>query len=196
MSTRTREWGWRMMSRGHERHWPRWTTRRLNDIGNYGFRGTVRERFLKPLYFSVRRIVYPTWLRRVIARRQAGIPYKPSQLLYSQRVRCKCGAGLAYFDRWPTFLDGPAETHSWMCADVLTGKIQDSDQHDCLPFMFYEVRSENQPDRGGARRPVLWGLLGDRAATCREVGDSTRFGRMPPQQNVAPKQKRPTRRRK
>lgn len=180
MSTKAhREWAWKWLHEGHKRQWPYFVTRTLNDIGNYGIRGTVRERVVKGAKFWIRnRVVWKLGLHKILGniRAKRGIPFKPRELRYSERARCRCGAGLAY---WPAgfFLRSrPAESTAWVCADVLTGKTEDNDGHDYLPFAFYEVRSEDQPSRDGQTRQVLFGLLGERSASCREAGRSTRFG--------------------
>lgn len=201
MSVKTQKWGWKMTNRAFERRWPRWTSTLFNHIGNYGLRGTFREWLFqngrKWRYRLTRKSGIDWFLTRRRARR--GIPYKESELRYSQRARCRCGAGLAY---WPGgfFLRSRDvyESHGWLCADILTGKIPlkenmaqehgikemrgekpDPEKHDYYPFMFYEIRSEDQPSHdpphGVVYRKVLFGLLGSRYATCREVGDSTRF---------------------
>lgn len=197
MSNATQAWGWKWLSDGHRRHWPYFVTRLLNDIGNYGLRGTFRERIIKGIYFWFRnRIWWKLRLHLVVAhfRVMRGAPYKPDELRYSQTARCRCGAGLAYYPPGFFLRNRPPESEGWCCADILTGRVplsngmsdvplfaslggvETSDaKHVYLPFNFYEIRSEDQPDRSGARRKVLWGLLGERYATCREVGDSTRF---------------------
>jgi hypothetical protein len=201
MSTeKHKAWGWKWMSIGHDRRWPYFVTRFLNDVGNYGFRGTFRERVIKGTWFWFRnKIWWKSGLHNVYPhfRAKRGIPYKANELRYSQRARCKCGAGLAY---WPAgfFLargwrPGPhiPESHGWVCADMLTGGVQNGDiadrtisafrgtkhlaKHDYYPFSFYDIRSEDQPNDSSQRRKVLFDLLGERYATCREVGDSTRF---------------------
>lgn len=198
MSSATQAWGWKWLNRGHDRRWPHFVTRFLNDVGNYGFRGTFRERAVRGAWFWFRnKIWWKSGPHKVYGhfRYKRGIPFKPSELRYSQRSRCSCGAGLAY---WPAgyFLRRHVpESHGWACADILTGRrpmdgiadrterdmgikgAPDLAKHDYLPFTFYEVRSEDQPSRNGERRKVLFGLLGSRYATCREVGDSTRFPR-------------------
>ena len=198
MSKETQAWGWKWLNEGHRRHWPYFVTRLLNDIGNYGLRGTFRERVVRGTGFWLRnRLIWRLGLHKVLPyfRAKRGMPFKPSELLYSQRSRCRCGAGLAYWPAGYWLRARPAESAGWVCADVLTGKaspdgIEDSTagalgvkgapdlaKHDYCPFNFFEVRSEDQPNQSGVRRQVLGGLLGDRYATCREVGDSTRFGR-------------------
>lgn len=197
MSKVTREWGWKWLSEGHRRNWPYFVTRLLNNIGNYGLRGTFRESVVRGAFFWLRNNLWWKWqLHRLIPhfRAKRGMPYKPSELCYSQVAKCRCGAGLAYWSPGFFLRNRPPESEGWCCADILMGRIPLADgmaavplfaslggmetsdaKHDYLPFNFYEVRSEDQPNRNGIQRKVLWGLLGERYATCREVGDSTRF---------------------
>lgn len=193
MSKATQAWGWKWCHEGNLRRWPYFVTRTLNDIGNYGLRGTVRERIIKGIGFWFRnRIWWKLRLHKVRAhfRVKRGIPYQPHELRYSQMARCRCGAGLAYYPPGFFLRNRPPESEGWVCADLLTGKVPadgikdelmvsignaNAGKHVYLPFNFYEIRSEDQPNRNGARRKVLWGLLGERYATCREVGHSTRF---------------------
>jgi len=198
MSKKTQAWGWKWLQEGHRRRWPYFVTRALNDIGNYGIRGTVRERVLRGIGFWLRNnVIWKLGLHKVLPciRRKRGLPFAPSELRYSQRARCRCGAGLAYWPDGFWLRPAPAESTGWVCADVLTGKIPTEGIRDCtvpalglapasgviqhhyLPFSFFEVRSEDQPNSSGIRRKVLGGLLGERYSSCREVGDSTRFSR-------------------
>lgn len=195
MSKRTQDWGWKMLRIGHERRWPYFVTRMLNDIGNYGLRGTFRECVIREWYFWFRnRFWWKFGLHKIYPhfRVMRGIPYKPRELRYSQTARCRCGAGLAYYPAGFFLRSRPAESHGWVCVSVLTGRVPiegiknafdavigeekgESVKHDYYPFNFYEIRSEDQPNRNGVRRKVLGGLLGDRYASCREIGNSTRF---------------------
>jgi len=70
--------------------------------------------------------------------------FTPDELVYSAAARCNgCGAGLAY----PKDC-GPG--HYWDCADVLTGKIKNpGKEHQQFPFMYYSIKSENQPSANG-----------------------------------------------
>lgn len=200
MSKATQAWGWKYLRIGFDRRWPHFVTRFLNDVGNYGLRGTFRERVVKGFGFWFRnRVWWKSGLHNLFAhfRYKRGIPYRPGELTYSQRARCTCGAGLAYWNAGYFLRDRVHESHGWTCAEILTGAIPVNDsglydrtardlgvkgaphlaKHDYLPFSFYEVRSEDQPASSAPRRKVLFGLLGDRYASCREVGDSTRFPR-------------------
>lgn len=203
MSKKTEAWGWRMVDRSFERRWPHWLRKHFNDIGNYGLRGTIRERVLKGTWFAMRWYVYPRWLRGMVALRRykRGIPYKSSELVYAERAWCKCGAGLAYWPAgWHNHRPLMLESNGWRCSDVLTGKVplekgavgehgvaelsgkKVEAAHDYYPFWCYEIRSENQPSRAHDHRDhkVLWGLLGTRYPTCREVGNSSRYIRAKP----------------
>lgn len=76
-------------------------------------------------------------------------PLKDKQLIYAATKRCPCGAGLAYSRK--------TEMHGfWDCSDILTGRAipkgqPGSVQHtDRLPFVFYEIKGEQQPSANGA----------------------------------------------
>lgn len=68
-------------------------------------------------------------------------------LVYAESARCICGAGLAY----KRGLD------YWDCSEILLGRAiprgnKGSVQHTAkLPFIFYEIRTENQPGAGTTR---------------------------------------------
>jgi hypothetical protein len=74
---------------------------------------------------------------------------KHSRLIYAAYSRCPCGAGLAH-------REGVGPDGYWDCSDILLGKAvpkgePGSVQHTAqLPFVFYEVKSENQPSANGA----------------------------------------------
>ena len=67
------------------------------------------------------------------------------RLIYAAYARCEsCGAGLAYDE----FDD---KNKSWYCSSILLGAANDGkNDHTCLPFAFYEVKSELQPSVNGA----------------------------------------------
>lgn len=72
------------------------------------------------------------------------------QLRYSAGARCPCGAGLAYDingeDPSSPFR-GPSY---WDCAEILLGTARTDVTHTAqLPFVFYEIKSEDQPSAGG-----------------------------------------------
>jgi hypothetical protein len=70
--------------------------------------------------------------------------YKETDLVYAAYNRCPCGAGLAY----PVNI---GMRGYWDCSAILTGKADAKVQHTAqLPFMFYEIKSEQQPSAGGA----------------------------------------------
>ena len=86
-------------------------------------------------------------------------PYKDKSLVYAAYARCKCGAGLAYAPRGES---GQPIQGYWDCSDILTGRAipmgqEGSVQHDDrYPFVFYEIKGENQPSADGATtRPVI-----------------------------------------
>jgi hypothetical protein len=71
-------------------------------------------------------------------------------LEYAAYNRCPCGAGLAY----PRDAD-PFKGY-WDCSDILLGQAKTKEeeghvQHTAqLPFIFYEILSEDQPSAKGA----------------------------------------------
>lgn len=76
-------------------------------------------------------------------------PYAERALVFAAYARCRtCSAGMAYHR-------GIGMRGAWDCSAVLTGQAADPENHEHLPFMFYEVKSENQPSARGAttRRP-------------------------------------------
>lgn len=83
------------------------------------------------------------------AEKAGGMSHKDSDLIYAAYVRCKCGAGMAY----PR---GCGPCHYWDCSDILAGRAVESGKpgavlHEAkLPFVFYEIKSENQPSANGA----------------------------------------------
>lgn len=102
-----------------------------------------------------RRIAYALAARRFRKVEAAGgTSYRDSDLIYAAFNRCKCGAGLAY----PRGCGG---WHYWACSDLLTGRAAATDPNDAwahsprLPFVAYEIKSEQQPSANGAttRRP-------------------------------------------
>lgn len=67
-----------------------------------------------------------------------------AELVYAATSRCLCGAGMAY----PKGIGGRGY---WDCSDILTGRASTLVKHEArLPFMFYEIKSENQPSANGA----------------------------------------------
>lgn len=73
-------------------------------------------------------------------------------LIYAATARCPCGAGLAYRKDAKPFGD----TAHWDCSAILLGTAvpsgrPDSVEHTAvLPFVFYEIKSEQQPSANGA----------------------------------------------
>lgn len=82
--------------------------------------------------------------------------WRDDQLLYAATARCGCGAGLAYAPTDPGDptlpFNGPS---SWECSDILTRRaipsgLPGAKVHDePAPFMFYELKSEEQPSAEG-----------------------------------------------
>jgi hypothetical protein len=72
-----------------------------------------------------------------------------AELIYAAHARCPCGAGLAY-------PKGIGPMGFWDCSDILTGRAAlkgepGSVKHEArLPFIFYEIKSEQQPSADGA----------------------------------------------
>lgn len=91
--------------------------------------------------------------------------FKGEELVYAERSRCECGAGLAY----PR--DHAREFGRWVCSKILKGEVSfdpnawegppalfkrtvlgsDGKRHGQLPFVGYEIRSELQPGAGTTR---------------------------------------------
>jgi hypothetical protein len=73
------------------------------------------------------------------------------ELIYAATVRCPCGAGLAYDKDAADPFNG-----YWDCSALLLGEAvpkgqPGSVQHTAkLPFVFYEIKGENQPSAQGA----------------------------------------------
>lgn len=192
----TERWGWDMMRRVDQ--WPiriLWLKRLFNDIGNYGLRGTLREGLRSAFYFGTRGLLlyklggrHPLGLLLYFVYRRRGWKFYAWELTYSAGARCKgCGAGLAY-PRFGIYLPrmhsvGRGLLDAWNCSAVLTGVARYESptnplltvSHDALPWMMYDVKSEDQVcGAPGRTRAVLWGLLGYRYPTNREAGITTR----------------------
>lgn len=90
-------------------------------------------------------------VRRIAAinRGDESAKFSDDDLVYAATTRCACGAGMAY----PKAM-GPGG--SWNCSDILTMRAAKSIDPDSvghkspMPFVFYEVKSENQPSAHGA----------------------------------------------
>ena len=74
----------------------------------------------------------------------------PDDLVYAATARCPCGAGLAY-------RKGSTHRGAWDCSMILLGTADVAATHTAvLPFVFYEVKSENQPSaKGASTRPEV-----------------------------------------
>lgn len=74
------------------------------------------------------------------------------KLVYAATARCPCGAGLAYDKKGES--GRPIEGY-WDCSAILLGEAIPSGepgsvQHTArLPFVFYEIKGENQPSANG-----------------------------------------------
>lgn len=81
-------------------------------------------------------------------------PFRLKDLRFAAYNRCPCGAGLAYPKSWRAEGGGPGGY--WDCSAILMGAADMSVTH-CAqyPFVFYEIKSEDQPSAQGATtRPV------------------------------------------
>lgn len=73
---------------------------------------------------------------------------KPGDLVYAAHHRCPCGAGLAYD---PKGESGKPIHGFWDCSATLLGIADKMVTHTAqLPFVFYEIKGENQPSAEGA----------------------------------------------
>ena len=70
-------------------------------------------------------------------------------LVYAASSRCPCGAGLAYQRECGPF-------GHWDCSAVLLGTADQNQKHtDKRPFIFWSIKSEDQPTAYGlTTRPV------------------------------------------
>jgi hypothetical protein len=76
-------------------------------------------------------------------------PVKAEDLVFAATSRCPCGAGLAYKKGENTNPDSPFKlADHWDCSAILIGR--DVKHTAKLPFVFWKVKSENQPSAGGA----------------------------------------------
>lgn len=65
-----------------------------------------------------------------------------TNLIYAATNRCPCGAGLAYIPGH--------EDRAWDCSKILLGTADEEVTHTAkLPFIFYEIKSEQQPSADG-----------------------------------------------
>lgn len=63
-----------------------------------------------------------------------------NELRFAAVTRCKCGAGMAY----PKKIGFHG---AWHCSAILLGNAEKKPIHDgAMPFMFWEIRSEDQSD--------------------------------------------------
>lgn len=72
------------------------------------------------------------------------------RLCYAAYARCKCGAGFAY-DPYGEGTEPFYGPDAWECSKILLKTADPAVRHSAaMPFMFYEVKSEDQPSAGGA----------------------------------------------
>jgi hypothetical protein len=80
--------------------------------------------------------------QRLLLAESGAKPFTDDELVYAARNRCRCGHGFAYpRDCGPRF--------AWACSAQLKC-IADAGEHSpTLPFVFYEIKSEDQPSAHG-----------------------------------------------
>jgi len=65
---------------------------------------------------------------------------RKNDLVYAAEARCPCGAGLAYKEGMDY----------WDCSAILLGTADKKRNHTAqLPFVFWEIKSEDQPSANG-----------------------------------------------
>ena len=70
--------------------------------------------------------------------------FNDDDLVFAAYVRCECGCGFAYPKK--IGMHG-----AWYCSGILLGEADAKAAHTSpMPFMFYEIKSENQPSANGA----------------------------------------------
>ena len=70
--------------------------------------------------------------------------FSEDELIFAAFNRCPCGYGLAYPKNCTL-------NHYWDCAGILMDKASKSIRHAArLPFMYYEIKSEDQPSANGS----------------------------------------------
>lgn len=72
--------------------------------------------------------------------------FTDDELVYAAGARCECGAGYAY-------PKSSGMRGRWTCSSVLKAEekaLPPTMHSEDLPFVFYEVKSENQPSANGA----------------------------------------------
>ena len=76
--------------------------------------------------------------------------FNADELIFAAYNRCACGAGMAY-------PKGIGIHGHWDCSAILLGEADVRVQHTGqLPFVFYEIKSEEQPSANGSttRKPL------------------------------------------
>ena len=86
---------------------------------------------------------------RVRIAKLKGGDFTADELRFAATARCPCGAGMAYA---PGAMDIQG---SWDCSAILMGTATTDVKHEAeLPFMFYSIKSEDQPSaKGQTTRP-------------------------------------------
>ncbi len=107
--------------------------------------------FISQPFYNLKNRFFHNFLWPILKARadKAEKPYKDKNLIYAAYSRCECGAGLAYHK-------GSGSRGSWDCSDILTGRAIEKDKLGSvthtgrMPFLFYEIKSEDQPSAFGA----------------------------------------------
>lgn len=129
-----------------------WFHHKMREWGSGQYPGPLWYRALLGGVYAIRRMQSHAAERRYKKHVKGRPQYDPrltdDMLTYASHARCDCGAGLAY-------PNGIGIRGCWSCSDLLTGrKTRDwtlNEKHvPELPFMFYEIKSENQPSANGA----------------------------------------------
>jgi len=85
---------------------------------------------------------------------KCGADTRADRLCFAAYQRCRCGCGMAYdpngiltgyLDKYET-----GRPQQWECSAVLLGEGNGNQTHTApLPFVSYEIKSENQPSVNG-----------------------------------------------
>jgi hypothetical protein len=107
--------------------------------------------FISQPFYNLKNRFFYNFLWPILKARadKAGKYYKDTDLIYAAYVRCECGAGMAYHR-------GTGSRGAWDCSDILTGRAPEIGKPGAvthtgrMPFLFYEIKSEDQPSAFGA----------------------------------------------
>lgn len=71
-----------------------------------------------------------------------------ARMIFASHARCPCGAGLAYD---PSSEEVSRGHGYWDCSAIILGTADASVRHEVrMPFVFWDIKSENQPSAYGA----------------------------------------------